>query len=292
MAICANCGANVPDGVQFCGECGAPMPPVQQPAQPVYGYRQAAQMQAQQAQQAQQGYGAPQGYGYGAPVMQPRAGLKDRAMNFFAGLKADPVKPVNRMLLRILSVVFAVGLLLLAIGIASGIYANRCFDESEYASSSGSTKAIITEYLRVGTNVKALRNADKSNSRLDAKRSYEKFSWDKTADTDNDKNIKTRLEEELDKVRENYGGFTWFMMKLGLLNPLFIWLGAIIAILSGCAWWILGGRIATLSENAVMPAIYGVLGFFALLLILCLILAPVYFRTYIRNISNIGGLYK
>ena len=26
MAICANCGATIPDGVQFCGECGAPKP--------------------------------------------------------------------------------------------------------------------------------------------------------------------------------------------------------------------------------------------------------------------------
>lgn len=34
--ICANCGANVPDGVKFCGVCGQPMPAPAAPVAPAY----------------------------------------------------------------------------------------------------------------------------------------------------------------------------------------------------------------------------------------------------------------
>lgn len=302
MAICPNCGANIPDGIQFCSECGAPLPqaPVQQ-ARPAYGYRQAAQ-QAQQAPQGyepQPGYGAPQGYdpqqGYGAPQgygvpMQPRVSFTQKVKGFFASLKAAPVKPVNRLLLRILSIVFAVGLLLLAIGIPTGIYLNRCFDESDLASVSGSSKSVAMQYLGAGTNANALRNAIKNSERLSSRKNYEKFVWNNTANTENDKDVKAEVEKVEEKARDSYGGFNWFLMKVGLHNALFIWLGIGLCVLSGCAWWILGGRTATLSQNAIMPAVYGVLAFFVILLFLCLVLGPVSFSTYLSNVRQLSYL--
>ncbi len=324
MAICANCGVNMPDGLQFCNNCGAPLPvaPAQQPAG---GYRRSQQRYGQQPQQPQQqqgyapqqphqpqqqGYapqqysapqqqnygtqptfGAPQGYGAQA---NPRAGIADfgkKVKGFGNKYKAAPGKPVNSGLLRIVSLIFAVGMLLLSIGIATGIYSNRCYDESGYGSASTNSKRIAASYLTAGTNVEAIRNIARQEAKLQAKHSYTTVEKDRYTETKNNEEAKKALKTELDAVKEHFGGFNWFMMQLGLRSGVFIWLGAIIAILSGAAWWFMGGRIATLRQNAVMPALYGVCVFFVLMLFFCLVLAPVYFSRYINNIDGLASQY-
>ena len=269
MAICSNCGAQVPDGAPFCGNCGAPQAaaPAQpaQPAQPMYagGYR-------QQAQQAQPGYNAGN---FGA-----------KAKGFFSKFTSAPNGPLNYGLLRILSLVFAFGFLLLSIGIGTGIYKNRCFDESNAAEQKSRYKSIIAEYLNVGTNTKALRNAakrlDKYNNTTRDNEAYSK--------SDKDENIKDALEKALDKAKEDNGGFNWFMMKVGLRSGAFIWIGIILMLLTGAAWWFFGGRPGNFSQAFVLPATLGVLAFFVILFILCLSLGAVDFRTYLRTLTSIS----
>lgn len=307
MAICTNCGANLPEGAQVCGACGAPV----QPAQPVYGYRR----QAQRAQQVygvqpegepRQDYGARQGYtpaqGYGAQpggspadveiTPGPRAGVKDKILGFFSRLKNIKNLKGNTLALRILSAVFALGLVFLAFGIGPGIFASRSFNESEYASRSGATKAVITRYLRAGTSPDALRNAKKEEARLDAKRNYEEFKWEKTAKTENNDAAREEMEKTLKKAKDATGGFNWFLLQTGLNSSLFIWLGLIFAAGAGGAWWYLGGRIDTLKQNAFMPVIYGAAGFFVLMFFLSLVFAPVYFARYYNDLRGITGLFN
>ena len=92
-------------------------------------------------------------------------------------------------------------------------------------------------------------------------------------------------------MKEHFGGFNWFLLQLGVRSGTFIWLGAIIMILSSGAWWYMGGRPATLKQNAVMPALYGVCAIFVLMLLLCLIPAPVYFSKYLNNIDDLADNY-
>ena len=179
---------------------------------------------------------------------------------------------------------FAFGFLLLSIGIGTGIYKNRCFDESNAAEQKSRYKSIIAEYLNVGTNTKALRNAakrlDKYNNTTRDNEAYSK--------SDKDENIKDALEKALDKAKEDNGGFNWFMMKVGLRSGAFIWIGIILMLLTGAAWWFFGGRPGNFSQAFILPATLGVLAFFVILFILCLSLGAVDFRTYLRTLTSIS----
>ena len=258
MAICANCGATIPDDVQFCGECGAPVQPAQQPAQPqpAYGYRQAAQMQAQQPPQ---GY-APQGYGYGAPV-QPRVSFIEKLKGFFAGLKGEPTKPLNYGLLMILSIVFVVMFLLFSLGLGGKIFYNRNIADSS------TTPLSARGIFEVGQSYSILYRQDVKKylkNQYSWKSDY-KYSDLSTEEIDEAKKALRKADEQ---QFEKYG-FRYTMSKFGcLVAPWFLWIGIAGMVIVFAFWWINGGRFKNISQTAVVPVLYAAVAVFLLLLLL------------------------
>lgn len=259
MAICSNCGAQVPDGAPFCGNCGAPQAaaPAQpaQPAQPMYagGYRQ----QAQQAYDAAQGYGAP---------ARPRVPFSSKVKGICARMKGEPTGPVNYGLLKILSLVFALMFILFSVGLGAQIYYNRNrADSSEYQlSAKGIQKYDDVARATYRKDVKSLLKATNSSMK------YSDMTDDQI------KEYKKRIETSLDKEFEEYG-FRYTMARFGcLVSPWFIWIGLIGLLASFVIWWLFGGRFKNISRTTYLPALYAALGVFVVLLLVNGLVATCY----------------
>lgn len=257
MAICPNCGSQIPDGVQFCGVCGAPQgaqaqrqpaqQPMQQPMQqqPTYGYRQAAQ----------QGYGAPQQKAPGA------FGAKMKGL--WQQVTSQPNGQVDFGLLRILSLVFAVGIILFSLGLGSRIYYNRNVGEVVEDMSTKETR----QY----------KDLIYATFRLDPK-GYAKAMGMSNADIkamskDDLQNAKDSMKDTLDKEFEEYG-FRLTMLKFGTLyGSWFLWIGLVIALGAAGFWWLKGGRPYNFQQAVILPALIAAGAIFVILFIVNLAVA-------------------
>ena len=265
MAICPNCGSQIPDGVQFCGVCGAPQgaqaqrQPAQQPMQqqpmqqPTYGYRQAAQ----------QGYGAPQQKAPGA------FGAKMKGL--WQQVTSQPNGQVDFGLLRILSLVFAIGFIFFSLGLGSRIYYNRNIGETlemyeELKGSKLKTKEINqvkdSLYCTFRLDVKgALKASGMSSSDI------------KNMTNDQLDEQRDALKENLDNMYEEYG-FRLTMMKFGCVyGSWFLWVGLIIALGAAAFWWIKGGRPYNFQQAVILPALIAAAAIFVILFIVNLSVA-------------------
>ena len=255
MAICPNCGAQVPDGVQFCGECGAPLAaqqPVQQQyqqpyqQQPTYGYRQAAQQ------------------AYGAQMQQKAPGAFGAKMKgFFNQLTSQPNGQVDFNLLRILSLVFAIGFILFSLGLGSRIYYNRNIGEV--------TEDMSTKETRL------YRDLIYATFRMDpkgvAKAMGVSNSDIKAMSKDDIQTAKDSIKDTLDKEYEEYG-FRMTMFKFGTVwGSLFLWVGLIIALCAAGFWWLKGGRPYNIQQSVILPAVIAACAIFVILFIVNLAVA-------------------
>ena len=265
MAICPNCGAQVPDGAQFCGECGAPLAasipqqqqaPYQQqaPAQPMYGggYRQAAHQS------------------YGAPQRAPGA-FGEKVKGFWNKLTSPPAGQVDFSLLRIISLVLAVGFVLFSLGLCSRIYYNRNIGEMiEFAEElKGSTLK--------NKEINQVKDALYAEFRLDPK-GYLKASGYTSSQIkeytkDQLESVKENMKESVDAGFEEYG-FRYTMLQFGTVwGSLFLWIGLVITLGAAVFWWIKGGRPYNYKDATIMPALIAACAIFLILFIVNLSVA-------------------
>ena len=258
MAICPNCGSQIPDGVQFCGVCGAPQgaqaqrQPAQQPMQqqpmqqqPTYGYRQAAQ----------QGYGAPQQKAPGA------FGAKMKGL--WQQVTSQPGGQVDFGLLRILSLVFAVGIILFSLGLGSRIYYNRNIGEVVEDMSTKETRQYKDlVYAKFRMDPKGVAKAmGVSNSDI------------KEMSKEDLQTAKDAIKDSLDQDYEEYG-FRVTMFKFGCVyGSWFLWIGLIIALGAAAFWWLKGGRPYNFQQTVILPALIAAAAIFVILFIVNLAVA-------------------
>ena len=285
MVICNRCGAQLPDGTGFCGNCGTRLaaaqqaagdpsaagryrrsfaqnqaqpsqeqyqqPRYQQPQQPQYQQPQQSQyqQQAQYQQQPQQGWGQPQ-------QGQPRqlAGFQQKAMNIWKRIIAKG-GPIDKKLLQVTSLVFAIFLSFFILGIGGDIYIGRLADRVNEGNSSVTStlrsyqKRLITAqlkgdargYLKTMTEAAAYGNnvSDLSSALAGI------------SDSEVEK-CKVRLKESASKAHKNYG-LIWTNATYAshYVFQMIFW--GILAALALGFWFWKGGRLNNIKETVWLP---------------------------------------
>lgn len=322
MSYCPKCGAQLPDNARFCGICGAPIAAApaagqfqqqqtggyapqyrqqtgsyntqqfrqqqtggyapqyqqqqyQQPRQQQYGWQQ-QQYQQQYPQQQYQQYQQPRQYGAGDYGWQRPAPAE---------------KPARHLgLLRLLSVLFALGLIAAAIGIGCQLYFDRTYDKIHdsvlneikeiYQDSEQDTTLISSMDNKVvarnKTDIRSLiaamvREDPKSlktalkNTLIDVIRDTDELSEIYSASSDD---IKTFVSDLADSVEDQlileYAkefnrecsqefGFRWLMLQVGVRSRLVVVAGGGLALLCFLLWLILHGPSAGAARSWFVP---------------------------------------
>ena len=209
-------------------------------------------------------------------------------------VKADAVparKPYNRKLLRVVSVVFAIALSLLLIGLGGRIYMERAMNNMVSQSSmqvTGEHRNVLIGWMAgiVRQDARAVRFAEVDMEKLNAKYCYNPDGTyiitepdaDKTYDytlADKGKYTGKRkasyddaLAELNNEAQKNYG-LKWTLLQVSGFCGIFIWIGGIAAVISLIVWLAGGGRWNNKSDTAVIPAAAVLAGIGILVIIVC-----------------------
>lgn len=304
MAYCPKCGTNLPEGARFCGICGAqvtaPEAPAaqaapsyaqyQQPASSGYGTQQqqygqassgygAQQQQYQQPRQAAPGYGGyaqpsyPDDYGWSRPVQQKK-----------------PARHVG--LLRLLSLLFALGLIVLAAGIGGNVYLNRFIDESaQNVELSSKERSLTVSGITASINrdAKAYKKAAKELLLYSLKEAYpDQYSQNKDQINEafdtylssiDDSELREAMKEDYDANSKEYG-FRWFILWIGANASLLMIVGGALAGVTLILWFVFGGASAGPGKTWLLPLLLVAVLLAAGIIVPCFLIEP------IENISS------
>ena len=317
MAFCTRCGANLPDNARFCGICGSPLN--NQPARSA-----AAGYNSQYAQSGQsRNYDSPyaQPAGRAAPAYDSDYGMP-RSFSDGGGRRPaeQEKKPVRHLgILRILSLLFALGLIVCAAGFGARLYFDRTYDclhdeliaKAAESNSSGSgaqaagtistidneiikkSKGEIREVLAAALCEDAgrLKNAVKAlavHLLKDMDGLSEIYNGQKDeinallSDFLNAVDNKT-LREPISLYSKDIGkevGIRWLLLQIGARSMLLVIAGGGLAVLSLILWLVLGGPSAGAVRSFFLPALIVALVLAAAAIVLMLLVVkPVDYET-------------
>ena len=248
MGFCTSCGAPLGEGARFCTGCGARIPSVPaasvpqeppekpwpaQPPQPVY-FRQSANPRP------------------AYPYRQPGNDWG----RYHPPTRKRPLK--HRSGLRFLSLLFALGLLTVAAGLAGGNYFSRYVSET--------LSGYLTEYQitdEVSSGQKAqFAGALSAAMTVDIRKALiaERLFISPDADTsyisrmsDVELEPKRQINERMVRKGKEQFGIRWTILEFGLHSELLMIIGGILAGLSLVLWLSLGGRASNFSRAANAP---------------------------------------
>ena len=317
MAYCPKCGANLPDNAHFCGICGAQLAAQTAQAAPAYG----SQQQAYGAQYQQQTYGnqyqqQPQQQSYGGSYQQQAYGAQyQQAPGYSAYLpqqdygRQKPAKarkkegPVG--LLRLLSFLFAVGLVVLAAGFGSQLYFNRTYTTLHedaisdimqlYSSSGKKTVSELDEKLidKNETEIKALilsaiaedakgtkkaakdlivrlmKSTDKLSAIYKDEKDEITKALDDFSDALDDKLVREYAKEINKRCGEEFG-IRWIIIRISSKATLLMIAGGALAGLALLLWLFLHGPSTGLTRSGFLPALCVAVVLIAAIIILCM----------------------
>ena len=229
-------------------------------------------------------------------------------------VEADAVsarKPYNRKLLRAMSVVFAVALSLLLVGLGGWIYIGRATNNMVSQSSiqvTGEHRNVLIGWVAgvVRQDARAVRFAEVDMEKLNAeycynpdgtytitepdpKKTYDYTLSDKVKYTGKKKESYVNALAELNnEARENYG-WKWTLLQASGFCGIFIWIGGIAAVISLIVWLARGGRWSNKSDTAVIPAAAVLAGIGILFIIVCCFV-PADFTEHLRIVIENSGV--
>ena len=227
----------------------------QQPAN--YGYGQ---------QQANSGYGQQRGYyGQNRPVAANTYGRQQPANYGQPG----PKRVKNQGLLKFLSLIFALGLLVAAVGWGCGMYLDRTYNETaEAGASKQQTRDVFRAVVRESP--ERYRNAI-----LESYHEREYHGSDKElADSQYDSIYKAWMESYNETIQKQVG-YRWYIVRIGAYSDTLLLIGGIAAGAALLLWLLLGGTRAGLSRTTLMPLLVMVLIWIACILLAVFLISPV-----------------
>ena len=357
MSYCPKCGAQLPDNARFCGICGAPIASApaagQFQQQQTGGYapqyrQQTGSYNTQQFSQQQTGGYAPQypqqqyqqprqqNYGwqqqqypqqqYQQQYQQPR---QYGAGDYGWQRPTPPEKPVRHLgLLRLLSILFALGLIAAAVGIGCQLYFDRSYDKihdsalaeirETYKDSEQNTevvnsiddkvvarnKADIRSLIAamVREDPKGLKTALK-NTLIDVIRDTDELSEIYSASSDNIKTFVSDLADsvedqlileyakEFNKECSQEFGFRWLMLQVGARSLLVVMIGGGLALLCFLLWLILHGPSAGAARSWFVPMlVIALLLAAAIIAVSLFVIDPVTFPEIRTALSKEGAM--
>ena len=287
MVVCNKCGAQLPDGTGFCGNCGSQLAAVQPTGNPSNSgrYRRSfAQPQAQnvppqaqnippQAQQgqwqqqprqnpyAQQGqWGQPPQQGqWGQPPMQQPSQAKQKAMAIWHRIISTN-GPLDKKLLRITSIVFAVLLSFFLLGIGGDIYIGRLVDR---ANGKNTVTSSVRSYQKQKTiaylkgDAKGYLNAENKMQVAELTSALGGSGYDTSdltgAVSDTDVILyKQRLSKEASDNHKEYG-FLWTNATYASHYIFQMIFYGILSALALAFWFWKGGRFSNIKETISLP---------------------------------------
>lgn len=357
MSYCPKCGAQLPDNARFCGICGAPIASApaagQFQQQQTGGYapqyrQQTGSYNTQQFSQQQTGGYAPQypqqqyqqprqqNYGwqqqqypqhqYQQQYQQPR---QYGAGDYGWQRPTPPEKPVRHLgLLRLLSVLFALGLIAAAIGIGCQLYFDRTYDKihdsalneikEAYQGSGQDTEMISSMDNKVVARNKAdirsliaamvredpkgLKTALK-NTLIDVIRDTDELSEIYSASSDDIKTFVSDLADsvedqlileyakEFNKECSQEFGLRWLMLQVGARSLLVAIIGGGLALLCFLLWLILRGPSAGAARSWFVPMlVIALLLAAAIIAVSLFVIDPVTFPEIRTALSKEGAM--
>ena len=190
----------------------------------------------------------------------------------YGGRPAGNRKVQNQGLLKLLSLVFALGLLALAIGLGSSIYQDRSYRETlkdfdgtnqEKELAERSMTSIIredpTEFLNL------------SREMLHISGTYQ---FDGTLNNIQKDVILNRM-KQFNETVEKRAGYRWYFIKVGTMSDPFIIGGGSALGVALVLWLILGGTKAGLSRTTILPMLVMILIWAACIMLLAFVISPV-----------------
>ncbi len=209
-------------------------------------------------------------------------------------VKADAVsarKPYKRKFLRTVSVVFAIALALLLIGLGGRIYMERAMSNMVTQSSiqvTGEHRNVLIGWMAgiARQDARAVRFAEVDMEKLNAKYSYNPDGTYTITEPDANKtydytladkgkytgkkkeSYNNALAELNNEAQENYG-FEWILLKMSGFCGIFIWIGGIAAVISLIVWLVGGGRRNNKSDTAMITVAAVLAGIGILCIIVC-----------------------
>lgn len=284
MLKCPKCGAEAPDDALFCGECGERLtaPVEEEPVQEEPVQEEAAEEEAVQEEPVQE-EAAEEAPVQEAPVQQapaqpvppvsqaqpvygavppPKApgAFGDKMKGLWKQVTSQPSGQVDFNLLRIISIILAVGFVLFSLGLCSRFYYNRNIGEQ------------IEDGDLKSKDVRILRDVTYQTFRTDIKGLLKTAGYTSSAIKELSKDdlatAKEALQDEMKDQYEEYG-FSLTMYKFGTLyGSLFLWIGLVIVLGAAAFWWLKGGRPGNFKQAVVLPALIAAGAVFLVLFIL------------------------
>ena len=244
-------------------------------ARPTANYGQNRPAQGSYFNQGQPGYGQRPAYGNGYPQQRPGT----RTVKGY-GPDGRPIPVKNRGWLKLLSLIFALGLLAAAVGLAGNIYFDRSWKEITKDSKQSETNyALDAQFEDLAKRlIKAEIRQDPAEFRkimLEGNHLDGYYGDDrKYGNADNDAIIKEWMKAYNEFCDKSFG-YRWTIMKVGAYGDTLLLIGGITAGAALLLWLILGGTRAGLSRTTVMPVLVMVIIWGAGLMLAALVIAPV-----------------
>ncbi len=230
--------------------------------------------------QQQSGYNG----NYGRPQLRPdgygnhnrnqyNGNSYNRPQGYGGGRPAGNRKVQNQGLLKLLSLVFALGLLALAIGLGSNIYQDRSYRESVKDSEFSERENEM--YKKAYFAIAREDPAELRSIRREIQHLYSTYSSDGTL---NNEQQNAELKEQLKQANEHIGkkiGYRWTIIKISLMSDSLMIGGGVAAVVALALWLILGGTKAGLSRATILPLMVMILIWAACVILLAYVITLV-----------------